>query len=66
MEKSWMPHQEGHCIDLEEFRFYTAAANIITSVLVIAVPLPALLSICVTNSAPRILEVIGLILLGLL
>ena len=63
VSKSWHSKESGTCIDLDEFRLYTAAANIITSVLVIATPLPALSKM--RDSRPEITELMGLILLGM-
>ena len=62
--KSWRPKELGTCIDLDKFRYYTAAANIITSVLIIVIPLPALSKMRQTR--PGITELMGLILLGLM
>ena len=61
--KTWYPKAPGSCIDLDEFRHYTAAANIITSVLIIMTPLPALSRM--RQARPEISELMGLILLGL-
>ena len=66
IDKSWMTKYDGHCIDLNKFRFYTAAANIITSVFVIALPLPALFAIRLELEVPEMNLIIVLILLGLL
>ncbi len=63
VSKSWYSKESGTCIDLVKFRFYTAAANIITSVLVIATPLPALSKM--RHTRPEVTELMGLILLGL-
>ena len=63
VSKSWHPKQPGPCIDLDNFRFYTAAANIVTSVLVIATPLPALGKM--RRTRPEVTELMGLILLGM-
>lgn len=62
VSKSWNSKESGTCIDLDEFRFYTAAANIITSVLVIATPLPALSKM--RHTRPEVADIMGLILLG--
>lgn len=64
VSKSWHSKQSGKCIDLNEFRLYTAAANIITSVLVIATPLPALTKM--RHTRPEVTGLIGLILLGMM
>lgn len=50
-------------MDAETFRYCTAAANILTSVLVIATPLPALGRM--RHTAPEITGLMGLILLGI-
>ena len=63
VSKSWRSKTSGTCIDLTKFRVYNAAANIITSVLIIATPLPALST--VRRSRPEVTELMVLILLGL-
>ena len=62
--KSWHAKESGTCIDLDKFRVYTAAANIITSVLVITTPLPALSQM--RHTRPEVTELMGLILLGVM
>ena len=47
---------------METFRYCTAAANILTSVLVIATPLPALGRM--RHTTPEVTGLMGLILLG--
>ena len=64
VSKSWNAKEPGRCINLDEFRYYTAAVNIITSVLVIATPLPALSRM--RHTRPEVTEIMGLILLGLM
>ena len=61
--KTWYSEESGTCIDLDKFRYYNAAVNIITSALVIAIPLPALSKM--RHTRPEITGVMGLILLGL-
>ena len=63
VSKSWRSKTAGTCIDLTKFRFYNAAFNIITSVLIIATPLPALST--VRRSRPEVSELMVLILLGM-
>ena len=63
VSKSWHTKEPGTCVDLDEFRYYNASVNIITSVLVIFTPLPALSKMRQTR--PEITELMGLILLGL-
>ena len=63
VSKSWRSKTSGTCIDLTKFRFYNAAFNIITSVLIIATRLPALST--VRRSRPEISELMVLILLGM-
>lgn len=63
VSKAWRSKESGTCINLDEFRLYTAAANIITSVLVIATPLPALSKM--RHTRPEVTELMGLILLGM-
>ncbi|MCJ1458920.1 hypothetical protein MMC28_009296 [Mycoblastus sanguinarius] len=60
--KSWHSKESGTCINMNKFRLSTAAVNIITSVLVIAIPLPALSKM--RHTRPEITELMGLILLG--
>ena len=65
-EVHWLqmcPHSNGTCIVLNEFRCYTAAANIITSVLIIVTLLSALSKR--RQSRPEGTELMGLILLGM-
>ncbi|CAF9942423.1 hypothetical protein IMSHALPRED_003673 [Imshaugia aleurites] len=62
VSKSWRSKEAGSCIDLNTFRFCTAAANMITSALVIITPLPALYKM--RDTRPEVTELIGLILLG--
>ena len=64
ISKSWYPKTPGSCIDLDKFRRFTAAVNIITSVLIITIPLPALSRM--RQARPEISELMGLILLGLM
>lgn len=64
VSKAWHSKESGMCINVDEFRFYTAAANIITSVLVIATPLPALSKM--RHTRPEVTELMGLILLGMM
>ena len=64
VSKSWQSMEKGTCINLTEFRYYNAAANIITSVLIIVTPLPALSNMKQTRS--EVTELMGLILLGLM
>ena len=59
VSKSWHSKEKGTCIDLNKFRYYTAAANIITSVLIIVIPL------LMRQTRPEFKEIMGLILLGL-
>ena len=63
VSKSWHSKESGTCIDLTRFRFFTAAANIITSVLVITTPLPVLSKM--RHTRPEVTGLIGLILLGM-
>ncbi|KAI4129043.1 MAG: hypothetical protein LQ347_003928 [Umbilicaria vellea] len=63
ISKSWRPHEEGRCTNLRAFRYATAVANLVTSVLVIATPLPVVFRMRQQRSEVR--EVIFLLLLGL-
>lgn len=61
--KSWTPKADGYCINNGAFLYSTAAANILTSLLLIGIPLPLLLR---TRFRKReITQLVGLILLGL-
>jgi hypothetical protein len=60
--KIWSPGMDGHCIGLNDFRISTAVVNIVTSVLIIATPLPALWKLM--HRRIEVTELIILILLG--
>ncbi|EOD46297.1 putative integral membrane protein [Neofusicoccum parvum UCRNP2] len=63
IEKSYFSKTPGNCIDLVQFRFSGHAVNIITSIMVIAIPLPALFQM--KDKRPEIKQLLFLILLGL-
>lgn len=63
IEKSYFSKTPGTCIDLVQFRFSGHAVNIITSIMVIAIPLPALFQM--KDKRPEIKQLLFLILLGL-
>lgn len=63
IDKTWNKKTNGICIDLVAFRMSTAVFNVITSVLVIAIPIPTLVR--VKKQRPEVKQLIGLILLGL-
>ena len=62
VSKIWHPKEKGTCINLTAFRYSTAVINILTSVLVIAIPLPALFRI--KRRGSEVTQIIFLILLG--
>lgn len=62
ISKTWNKKANGTCIDLVAFRMSTAVFNLITSVLVIAIPIPALVKL--KKHRPEVKQLIGLILLG--
>ncbi|KAH7388623.1 hypothetical protein BKA66DRAFT_568953 [Pyrenochaeta sp. MPI-SDFR-AT-0127] len=64
IRKTWEPKTPGSCVDLTQFRYSTAFLNVITSVMVITLPIPVLLKL--KQQRPEIKQLIGLILLGLL
>lgn len=63
ISKTWNKKAGGTCIDLVAFRMSTAVFNLITSVLVIAIPIPTLVKL--KKHRPEVKLLIGLILLGL-
>ncbi|KAK7701580.1 hypothetical protein SLS57_011699 [Botryosphaeria dothidea] len=63
VEKSYLSKTPGSCIDLTQFRFSGHAVNIITSIMVICIPLPALFKM--KDKRPEIKQLLFLILLGL-
>ncbi|KAF9696072.1 hypothetical protein EKO04_006133 [Ascochyta lentis] len=62
ISKTWNKKVDGTCIDLVAFRMSTAVFNLITSVLVIAIPIPTLVKL--KKHRPEVKQLIGLILLG--
>ncbi|KAJ4349267.1 hypothetical protein N0V95_004697 [Ascochyta clinopodiicola] len=62
ISKTWNKKVDGTCIDLVAFRMSTAVFNLITSVLVIAIPIPTLVKL--KKHRPEVNQLIGLILLG--
>lgn len=62
ISKTWNKKVDGTCIDLVQFRMSTAALNLVTSILVIAIPIPALVKL--KKHRPEVKQLIGLILLG--
>ncbi|KAH6614943.1 hypothetical protein C7974DRAFT_379844 [Boeremia exigua] len=63
ISKAWNKKVGGTCVDLVAFRMSTAVFNLVTSVLVIAIPIPALAKL--KKHRPEVKQLIGLILLGL-
>ncbi|KAF2632006.1 hypothetical protein BU25DRAFT_487580 [Macroventuria anomochaeta] len=62
ISKTWDKKVNGTCIDLVAFRMSTAVFNLITSVLVITIPIPTLVRL--KKHRPEVKQLIGLILLG--
>ncbi|KAH7061188.1 hypothetical protein B0J12DRAFT_284917 [Macrophomina phaseolina] len=62
VQKSYLSKTPGTCIDLTQFRFSGHAVNIITSLMVICIPLPALFKM--KDKRPEIKQLLFLILLG--
>ena len=63
IRKVWEPKVEGHCVDLTQFRYSTAVFNILTSLIVITLPIPVLFKL--KHHRPEIKQLMGLVLLGL-
>ena len=64
VSKSWHKKEDGRCVNLDEFRDYTGVVNVITSVLIIILPLPALSKM--RHTRPEVTQLMGLILLGVM
>ena len=64
VSKIWQAKEPRKCINMDDFRYYTAVVNLFTSVLVIGTPLPALFRI--KHRGREVTQVIFLILLGLM
>ncbi|KAJ4311721.1 hypothetical protein N0V94_007807 [Neodidymelliopsis sp. IMI 364377] len=62
ISKTWDKKVVGSCIDLVAFRMSTAVFNLITSVMVIAIPIPTLVKL--KKHRPEVKQLLGLILLG--
>ncbi|KAF1931023.1 uncharacterized protein M421DRAFT_364479 [Didymella exigua CBS 183.55] len=62
ISKAWDKSVAGTCIDLLAFRMSTAVFNLITSAMVIAIPIPTLVRL--KKHRPEVKSLIGLILLG--
>jgi hypothetical protein len=63
INKTWNKHVDGTCVNLTEFRMSTAVFNLITSALVITLPIPTLIKF--KKKRPEVTQLLGLILLGL-
>ena len=63
VSKAWKPSEHGTCIDSHAFLYSTASCNIITSVLLIAIPIPLLLR--TKHHRTETTQLLFLILLGL-
>lgn len=64
IQKSWIPKTPGKCVDLRIIRYSTACMNILTSFMVIALPLPVLFSM--KRRGSEVTQIILLVLLGLM
>lgn len=64
VQKMWYPDIAGTCINKSQFFYSTGIVNVITSVLVIAIPLPVLLR--TKHRKHEITQLLCLILLGLM
>ncbi|KAF2833182.1 hypothetical protein CC86DRAFT_461609 [Ophiobolus disseminans] len=64
IRKIWAPKVRGHCIDVTQFRYTTAAFNILTSLIVVTLPIPVLMKL--KHHRPEVKQLIGLVLLGLI
>ncbi|KAL2066921.1 hypothetical protein VTL71DRAFT_1345 [Oculimacula yallundae] len=62
IQKAWIPKAKGTCIDKTAFRYAGHSVNLITSIWVIALPLPVLFQL--SNRAREITQIIFLVLLG--
>lgn len=62
VEKAWKTSTPGTCINTSAFLYTTAGMNVITSLLIIFIPLPVLLRIMYRKT--EVAQLIGLILLG--
>lgn len=62
ISKTWDKKAAGTCINLVAFRMSTAVFNLITSAMVIAIPIPTLMKL--KKHRPEVKSLIGLILLG--
>lgn len=64
IHKSWYKKEPGHCIDTQiMFNYVTSSVNILTSLALIAIPLPILLR--TQNKRIEIKQLIALVMLGL-
>ncbi|KAF3000292.1 hypothetical protein E8E13_008545 [Curvularia kusanoi] len=63
IRSTWTKNIEGTCINLPAFRMSTAIFNLLTSILVISIPIPALTRL--SNHRPEVKQLLALILLGL-
>jgi len=60
--KSWVSKMPGTCVDIGAIRYVTSVVNIVTSLLVIGIPLPVLFRM--KQRASELTQVITLVLLG--
>jgi hypothetical protein len=63
VNKAWETKEKGTCIDSQAFLYSTAACNVITSLLLISIPLPLLLR--QKHRRTETTQLLFLILLGL-
>ena len=62
--KSWKTKLPGTCVDIRSIRYVTAVVNIVTSLLVIGLPLPLLFSM--KQRGYQLTQIISLVMLGLM
>ncbi|KAI9742617.1 MAG: hypothetical protein M1818_003758 [Claussenomyces sp. TS43310] len=62
VEKSWKPRLQGHCINMKAFFYTTGGVNVLTSALIITLPLFVLLQ--TTQRRSEVSQLLGLIMLG--
>lgn len=63
IQKSWLQTPPGHCVNITAVLYVTSAVNILTSILIIAIPLPVLFQ--TRYQRTEVKQLIALVLLGL-
>ncbi len=64
VSKAWQTKEAGTCFNMTAFRYSNAWINIVTSVLIISTPLPALFRM--KQNGSEVTQLMGLILLGVM